>query len=66
MAQFYPLDHIDASANLFELEETCSENKVNKMLGWKRLTLNRLSGNEVFVLTSLDFQRGRGDLLMAS
>ena len=63
VAQFDPLDHIDASVNLFELEETCTE---NKMFGWKRLPLKRLFGNEGFVLTSLDFQRGRGNLLMAS
>ena len=27
VAQFYSLDHIDASVNLFELEESCTENK---------------------------------------
>ena len=30
VAQFYHLDHIDASVNLFELGETCTENKVKQ------------------------------------
>ena len=30
VAQFYSLDHIDASVNLFELEETCTENKAKQ------------------------------------
>ena len=30
VAQFYPLDRIDASVNLFELEETCTENKAKQ------------------------------------
>ena len=30
VAQFYPLDHIDASVNLLELGETCTENKAKQ------------------------------------
>ena len=33
LAQFYPLDHIDASINLWKLEETCTENKAKQDAG---------------------------------
>ena len=60
VAQFYPLDHIDASINLWKLEETCTENKAKQDTG---VETPFLSGNEGFVLSS---QRWRDDLLMAS
>ena len=69
VAQFYPLDHIDASINLWKLEETCTENKAKQDAGvempspeppvWKLGIRAVFSG-------LLSSQRWRGDLLMAS
>lgn len=59
MAQFYPLDHIDASINLWKLEETYTENKV-KQDAWVETPSPEPPGNEGFVLSSLDFSLLRG------